>query len=191
MRAADTVQHARTLGETEPGIAALLTDRRMHLETHGHRQGAVAQPCRPAPVRSSSRRAPRPPACSKGATITALPRAIWSRSVSLSAADLRPERRSDDGQAILKLIWMGGDLYPDLVFLGGRRWVRTTGPSLVRIVSTTPLVHSAPYRCRSWRAAVSTKAHLIAPLSGGRSHWRSHRLMVSRLSPGRQLGLDI
>jgi hypothetical protein len=38
----------------------------------------------------------------KAAAITALPRATQGQSASLSAADRRTERRSDDGQTILE-----------------------------------------------------------------------------------------
>src|SRR5262249_49084519 len=49
--------------------------------------------------------------------------------------------------------------------MGGRRWTRTTAPSLVRIVITPPPPLLRPYRRRSALAAASSSAQESAPLT--------------------------
>jgi hypothetical protein len=125
-------------------------------------------------------RPPRPPGCSKAARITALPRAIQSQSVSLTVADPRTQRGSYDGQRSRGPDQSDPQLCSDLVFLGGRSWDRTSDPSLVRIVTTTPPPLLRPYRPRSALAEASSSAQESAPLSKPRSHPRSHPWAAAR-----------
>jgi hypothetical protein len=63
--------------------------------------GPVDPLVRPSPTWTKPRRVCHTPACSNGLTDHGGHRVIESQSVRLTAKFLRPERRSDDGQAIL------------------------------------------------------------------------------------------
>ena len=69
-------------------------------------------------ARTGAARRYTPPACSTGAVDTADPSAIRGQPVRLSANSLRPERRSTDGQTILKVSLAGWKPAPDLLVLG-------------------------------------------------------------------------
>jgi hypothetical protein len=82
---------------------------------------------------------------------------------------------------------MDDGLHADLELLGGRRWIRTTGPSLVRIATTTPPPLLTTCRRRSELAEASTGAQESALARYARSHLRSHPRINSAVLPPRSV----
>jgi len=73
-----------------------------------------------------------PPSRSTDNRIKLVRCAFQKQSVMQTAGIRRSLRRSNDGQTILRFVRVDPDLYPDLLLLRGRNWVRTSDPSLVR-----------------------------------------------------------
>jgi hypothetical protein len=106
-----------------------------------------------------------------------------SQSLMPRVGGPRPSLRSDDGQAILKLIWTDQALSPDLVFwVGGHSWVRTSDPSLVRIATTAPLPLACSTGPGQRGAGPSTMKREGAWMSRTGSHLRSH-IMITNTGP--------
>jgi len=87
---------------------------------------------------TTTHREPSAPGCSADSGITLVRRALQRQPMMPSVGESRPPRRSNDGQTILIAARIEPDLYPELVFSGGRNWDRTSDPSLVRPVTATP-----------------------------------------------------
>src|ERR1022692_2618458 len=70
-------------------------------------------------AKASEAQPPGQSACSTSTTVTVGQRAINSQSVRRTASQSRPERRSNDGQPILKPVQITRKPHPDLQFLVG------------------------------------------------------------------------
>ena len=75
------------------------------------------------------------PCCSTDRDTSVSRPAKTSRSMTDIARDPRPPRRSDHGQRIFGIARPVTSHAADLALLGGRNWVRTSDPSLVRLLS--------------------------------------------------------
>src|ERR1035438_6870960 len=85
--------------------------------------------------------------CSTSVTTTSNRRAAESRSVRLSANSPRPERRSDDGQRILKPRWPHLEQPSDLLLCGAPLRNRTVDLLLTMLPSASSRISSVHFAC--------------------------------------------